>query len=61
MTKWLWLREAPVYTVCINLGSELERSWQMANMNAISRKDKKRRELLIQMETVCVSRIIQSA
>jgi len=50
-----------VYTVCINPSVCNKRILQIPDMKTLTRKHKKRRELLIQKEAVCVYRLIQTA
>jgi len=57
MMKWLRLREEAEY---LRISRTKERNSSIFNINAITRKSKKRREILIQKETVSVSRFIQT-
>jgi len=50
-----------VYTVCINPSVFNGRVLQIPDMKTLTRKHKKRRELLIQKEAACFYRLIQTA
>jgi hypothetical protein len=50
----------PVYTVCINQLDSTPATLQSPEVKDVIEKEKKSRELLMQKETGCVSRLIQT-